>query len=87
MAKIDFDTMDIDVVLASIEFRLHTDDFATWHILNEDNEIVFSADEAIAVREFETNYISAEQLAALELDLQVCIALQAEDAANRQLSY
>ena len=87
MAIIDIDNMDIDAVLASIEFRLHTDDFATWHILNEDNEIVFSSDEATALNEFQTNYISAEQLAALEVDFQVCIALQAEDAANRQLSY
>ena len=79
--------MDIDAVIATIEYRLHTNDGATYHILNEDNEVMFTADEETAVREFEKNYLTADQLTALMLDLQVSNELRAEDAANRRISY
>lgn len=81
------DDMSIGAVIASIEFSLHTNDGATWHILNSDSEIMFSADEAAAVREFESNYLTAEQLTALQMDLEIDNAIQAEDAANHRLGY
>ena len=81
------DNMDIDAVISTIEFRLHTNDGQTWHILNDDNEVMFSADEETAVREFESNYLTAEQLAAVQMELEVWNDIQAEDAANRRLSY
>ena len=79
--------MSLDAIMAAVEFRLHTNDGATWHILNSDSEIMFSADEAAAVREFESNYLTAEQLTALQMDLEIDNAIQAEDAANHRLGY
>lgn len=80
-------TDDLSPVIASIEFRLHSEDGAIWHILNGDGEIMFSADEAAAVREFESNYLTAEQLTALQMDLEIDNAIQAEEAANQRLGY
>lgn len=80
--------MDIDAVIATIEYSLiHSKDGA-WHIVDGDGETWFSTpNELDAIQEYKTNYIDANQLLALELEAQVWNEIHAEDRANRQISY
>ena len=82
------ENMDIDAVIATIEYSLiHSKDGA-WHIVDSDGETWFSTpNELDAIQEYKANYIDANQLLALELDAEVWNEMRAEDAANRRISY
>jgi len=82
------ENMDIDAVIATIEYSLiHSKDGA-WHIVDGDGETWFSTpNELDAIQEYKTNYIDANQLLALEIDAEIWNEMRAEDAANRQISY
>jgi hypothetical protein len=82
------ENMDIDAVIATIEYSLiHCKDGA-WHIVDGDGETWFSIpNELDAIQEYKTNYIDANQLLALELDAEVWNEMRAEDAANRRIFY
>jgi hypothetical protein len=82
------ENMDIDAVIATIEYSLiHSVDGA-WHIVDGDGETWFSTpNELDAIQEYKNNYIDANQLLALELDAEVWNEMRAEDAANRRISY
>jgi len=82
------ENMDINAVIATIEYSLiHSKDGA-WHIVDGDGETWFSTpNELDAIQEYKNNYIDADQLLALELDAEVWNEMRAEDAANRRISY
>ena len=82
------ENMDIDAVIATIEYSLiHSKDGA-YHIVDGDGETWFSTpNELDAIQEYKNNYIDANQLLALELDAEVWNEMRAEDAANRRISY
>jgi hypothetical protein len=88
MELINIDNMDIDAVIESIEYTLTFCNDSVYRIFNLDGEVMFaSSDDEVASQEYASKYVTAEQQIALQIDMEVWNGLQAEDAANRRLSY
>jgi shikimate kinase len=88
MELINIDNMDIDAVIESIEYTLTFCNDSVYRIFNQDGEVMFaSSDDEVASQEYASKYVTAEQQIALQIDMEVWNGLQAEDAANRRLSY
>ena len=78
---------DIDAIINTVEFRLHEDAAGICRILNGDNEVMFtSSDYSHALHTLETDYLTPEQVEALQIHYEVMAEIQAEDRANRALS-
>ena len=78
---------EIDEIINEIEYRLHEDKAGICRILNDDNETMFtSSDYAHALRVLETDYLTPEQVEALQIHYEVMAEIEAEDRANRELS-
>jgi hypothetical protein len=79
--------MDIDAIIDNIEFSLHCDRAGTWVILDMDNEVCFSSSNIEeATHEFKTNYLTPEQIEAIQITEEVWKEIAAENRANRALS-
>jgi len=77
---------EIDAIINAVEFRLHESVDGTCCILNGDNEVVFkSSNYSDALRVLETDFLTPEQVEALQIYHEVIEDMQAEEQANRAL--
>lgn len=87
MNTINIEATDIDALIDSIEFSLVCDKHGIWHIVDLDGEVCFSScSENEAILEIETNYITPEQMEAVQIRNDVWAEIEAENRANRSLS-
>ena len=78
---------EIDAIINTVEFRLHEDNEGFCHILNGDNEIMFTtSDYYLALNTLETEYLTSEQVEALKIHYEVMTEIENENRANRALS-
>ena len=87
MTQCEIDNMDIDAVIAAIEYTITECNDSVYRIFNVDGDVVFaSPNDEIAYKEY-NSYLTEAQKIALQIEWEVDMQIAAENAAERLLGY
>ena len=87
MTKQEIEDMDVDAIIANIHYHI---DIRDWiYIIKDDEGQVWFSSESWdeTVKEYEDKYVSEEEIMAMKIEADAYNSYQAEQAANRMLSY